>query len=36
MAAVVDPFDPVADGEFGNRFGGPQVAIVEFDFQCGL
>ena len=34
-APVVDPFDPVADGELGRCLGGPQVSVVELDFNCG-
>jgi hypothetical protein len=33
-APVVDPFDPVADGEFSRRLGEPQVTIIELDFHC--
>jgi len=33
-APVVDPFDPVADGELSGRASGPQVSVVELDFQC--
>ena len=32
-ARVVDPLDPVADGEFSGP-GRPQVTVIELDFQC--
>jgi hypothetical protein len=32
-APVVDPFDPVGDGELSGRAAGPQIAVVELDFQ---
>lgn len=33
-AAVVDPFDPVADREPSSFLGGPGVSVVELRFQC--
>jgi len=33
-APVVDPLDPVADGELSGCPAGPQISIIELDFQC--
>lgn len=33
-APVVDPFDPVADGELSGHASRPLTAVVELDFQC--
>src|ERR1700757_4936934 len=32
---VIDPFDPVTDGELGCQSIRPQVSVVDLDFQCG-
>ena len=33
-APVVDPLDPVADDELSGCPAGPQISIIELDFQC--